>query len=64
MPAALRFLELNPELAQQLGKTGRTMVEQYRWSSVAKQVESYYYDCIAAVKQQRDGSGYAWQRAV
>ena len=64
MASALRFLVLNPDLAQQLGKTGRMMVEQYRWSSVAKQVESYYYDCIAMVKQQQDGSGYAWQRAV
>ena len=64
MASALRFLVLNPELAQQLGKTGRRMVEQYRWSSVAKQVESYYYECIAAVKQQEDRDGYAWQRAV
>ena len=64
MASALRFLVLNPDLAQQLGKTGRRMVEQYRWSSVANQVESYYYDCIAAVKQQQNGNGYAWQRAV
>ncbi len=64
MASALKFLVLNPDLAQQLGKAGRMMVEQYRWSAVANQVESYYYDCIAAVKRQREGSGYAWQRAV
>jgi phosphatidylinositol alpha-mannosyltransferase len=64
MASALRFLVLNPDLAQQLGKTGRIMVEQYRWSSVAKQVESYYFDCMAAAKQQQDGNRYAWQRAV
>ena len=37
----------NPEYALQLGTRGRQMVDQYRWKVVAKQVESYYYDCIA-----------------
>ena len=37
----------NPEYALRLGDTGRRMVEQYRWKVVARQVESYYYDCIA-----------------
>ena len=37
----------NPEYALRLGETGRRMVEQYRWKVVARQVESYYYDCIA-----------------
>ena len=64
MASALRFLVLNPDLAKQLGRTGRIMVEQYRWSSVAKQVEDYYYDCIAAVRHQQHGDGYAWPRAV
>ena len=64
MASALKYLVLNPGLAQQLGKAGRTMVEQYRWSSVAKQVESYYYDCIAAVKEPLSGTDYACQRAV
>ena len=37
----------NPEYALRLGATGRRLVEQYRWKVVARQVESYYYDCIA-----------------
>ena len=64
LAAALRYLVFNPDLAQQLGKTGRVMADQYRWSSVAKQVESYYYDCIGAVKELQNGDGYACQRAV
>ena len=64
LAAALRFLVLNPEPARQLGQNGRMMVEQYRWDSVAKQVESYYYDCMETAKLQKNGSGYACQRAV
>ena len=37
----------NPDYARQLGETGRRMVEQYRWQAVARQVESYYLDCIS-----------------
>ena len=37
----------NPDYARQLGQTGRRMVEQYRWQAVARQVESYYLDCIS-----------------
>ena len=44
---ALVSLVENPEYARRLGETGRRMVEQYRWKVVARQVESYYYDCIA-----------------
>ena len=44
---ALASLVQNPEYARRLGETGRRMVEQYRWEVVARQVESYYYDCIA-----------------
>ena len=43
----LAVLINNPEYASQLGSTGRDMVEQYRWKVVARQVETYYYDCIA-----------------
>ena len=44
---ALATLVESPEHARRLGETGRQMVEQYRWKVVARQVESYYYDCIA-----------------
>ncbi len=44
---ALATLLNNPEYAHRLGATGRQMVEEYRWRMVARQVESYYYDCIA-----------------
>ena len=37
----------SPLYARRLGDTGRRMVEQYRWGVVARQVETYYYDCIA-----------------
>ncbi|MDE2778553.1 MAG: glycosyltransferase family 4 protein [Chloroflexota bacterium] len=37
----------NPDYARRLGQTGRRMVEQYRWQAVARQVESYYLDCIS-----------------
>ena len=43
----LSLLIGNPDYASELGNTGREMVEQYRWNVVARQVESYYYDCIA-----------------
>ncbi len=43
----LASLVENPEYARRLGETGRRMVEQFRWKVVARQVESYYYDCIA-----------------
>lgn len=43
----LASLVENPEYARGLGQTGRRMVEQFRWKVVARQVESYYYDCIA-----------------
>ena len=64
LASALRILILNPDLAQQMGRTGRMMVEQYRWSTVAKQVENYYYERILAVKQQQDREAYACPRAV
>ena len=43
---ALASLVENPEHGRRMGETGRRMVEQYRWKVVARQVESYYYDCI------------------
>ena len=43
----LATLITDPELAARMGATGRQMVEQYRWKVVARQVETYYYDCIA-----------------
>ncbi len=44
---ALAVLIDNPDYARQLGATGRRLVEKYRWKVVARQVETYYYDCIA-----------------
>ena len=44
---ALASLVENPEYGLRLGATGRLAVEQYRWNVVARQVESYYHDCIA-----------------
>ena len=43
----LAILINNPEYARQLGQTGRKLVEKYRWKVVARQVETYYHDCIA-----------------
>ena len=43
----LAVLINHPDYAARLGSTGRKMVEQYRWNVVARQVETYYYDCIA-----------------
>lgn len=47
LASTLAKLVESPEFARRLGETGRRMVEQYRWEVVARQVESYYYDCIA-----------------
>ena len=43
----LAILINNPEYARRLGYTGRRQVENYRWRVVARQVETYYHDCIA-----------------
>ncbi len=36
----------HPAQAARMGAVGRQLVEQYRWQVVARQVETYYYDCI------------------
>ena len=47
LASTLATLVERPEYARRLGETGRRLVEQYRWQVVARQVESYYYHCIA-----------------
>jgi D-inositol-3-phosphate glycosyltransferase len=55
---SLSLLIENPELAQRMGARGRQIVEKYRWSVVASQVEDYYEDCLRSV------NGFARKRAV
>ena len=61
---ALGYLARNPEVGRRMGATGRQMVEKYRWEAVARQVESYYYDCIESVQSAQGGNGWSGKRAV
>ena len=55
---SLALLIENPELGHRMGAKGREMVEEYRWSVVASQVEDYYDECLSAA------NGFARKRAV
>ena len=55
---SLTLLIENPELGYSMGARGRQMVERYRWSVVASQVEEYYEECLSAA------NGFARKRAV
>ena len=46
---ALKFIITNPDLGEKMGISGRETVERYRWSSISKQVEEYYFDRISSV---------------
>ena len=54
----------NPDLAHRLGATGRQTVEKYRWRAVARQVESYYYDCLESARLGCNSVEYSYERAV
>ena len=54
----LALLVENPDLGKRMGERGRQMVEKYRWSVVASQVENYYEHCLSAA------NGFARKRAV
>ena len=50
---ALALLVRDQDLRQQLGSTGRSSVELYRWEKVARSVMDYYMDLL------RDRNGFA-----
>ena len=60
----LATLVNDSDYARRLGATGRRMVEQYRWKVVARQVESYYYDCIAESHGAAHGEGAGYKSAL
>lgn len=60
----LGYLVRNPDLARRMGATGRQTVEKYRWDTVARQVESFYYDCLESVRLGINGGDYSCERAV
>jgi phosphatidylinositol alpha-mannosyltransferase len=64
LAATINYLAHNPDLRQRMGATGRHIVEKYRWEAVARQVESYYYDCLELAQPAHQINGYSWKRAV
>lgn len=60
----LSYLANNPDLRARMGGQGQQMVEQYRWSSVARRVEDYYYETIETVQQTCEINGRSGKRAV
>jgi phosphatidylinositol alpha-mannosyltransferase len=60
----LSYLAKNPDLRARMGTHGQQMVEQFRWSSVARRVEDYYYETIETVQQMSEVNGRSGKRAV
>jgi phosphatidylinositol alpha-mannosyltransferase len=60
----LGYLVRNPDLAHRMGGVGRQTVEKYRWRTVTRQVEEYYYDCLEAVRLGYKSAGYPCERAI
>ena len=56
----LRLLVESPQLSRSMGSTGLRMVQKYRWSVVARQVEDYYYTCRESAAQTRRDNSYSW----
>jgi phosphatidyl-myo-inositol alpha-mannosyltransferase len=60
----LGYLARNPDLRQRMGARGRQMVEEYRWSAIARRVEDYYLTTMESVQQVGVLNGHTRQRAV
>jgi phosphatidylinositol alpha-mannosyltransferase len=60
----LSYLANNPDLRARMGTQGQQMVEQFRWSSVARRIEDYYYETIETVQQTSEVNGRSSKRAV
>jgi len=61
---SLSYLANNPDLRARMGIQGQQMVQQYRWSSVTRRVEEYYYETMETVQQTWEGNGRSGKRAV
>ena len=61
---ALSYLANNPDLRTRMGTWGQQTVQQFRWSSVARRVEDYYYETIEIVQQTSEVNGRSRKRAV
>jgi phosphatidylinositol alpha-mannosyltransferase len=61
---ALSYLANNPDLRARMGTRGQQTVQQFRWSSVARRVEDYYYETIEIVQQTSEVNGRSRKRAV
>jgi phosphatidylinositol alpha-mannosyltransferase len=60
----LAYLAHNPDLRVRMGMQGRQMVEPYRWSSVSRRVEEYYYETMETVQQTSEDNSRSGKRAV
>ncbi len=60
----LGYLINNPDLRATMGTNGQQTANNYRWDTVARRVEDYYYGTMEAVKQSRELNGDSRQRAV
>ena len=61
---ALAYLAINPDLRRRMGEQGRRTAEHYRWETVARQVEDYYYEVRESVRQGWELGEGAGKRAV
>ena len=60
----LAYLANNPDLRRRMGQQGRRTAESYRWETVARQVEDYYYQVRESVQRGWSLDEVARQRAV
>lgn len=61
---SLTYLANNPDLRRRMGAIGRQTADDYRWKTVAQQVENYYYETMESVQRERVMNGHSRQRAI
>ena len=60
----LAYLARNPDLRRRMGEQGQKTAEGYRWETVARRVEDYYYQVRESVQMGWGSGESVGQRAV